>query len=1002
MRTPQTTATIAWTLTLLLSACDQPPPAASAPDPAPPAGSAEPTAPPFPASAVAATAQPPSKPVYPVSDATPLRPKRKLRSKELEAFQAAWDKAIAAADPDAFLKMRSDYVDDRDSAKSGYDASNWESMAEGGMGEFMVWGNAYDVSVEHGLAPWIAYVADAKKPVPVVPGGLLRLKMEDAFEAPQEDPGSGIGGVVGVVETSANGSSAADKTYSVGTPQLGDWPGFAGGSSSGWIMGTHKETGKKTPYNIFGVTAWFHIPAEHEPGSLKLTARMPWKKPTAKGPEDAEVTEELTLDFGPVPKPDRETLLCLWAFGIRLGEGQAKADGDDRAKAGGSGETPTAAEGKARVGLLHLAWADHLMQSFARHADPQVNEMAGKLAAHPDWVSKVSKGYDPEVVAKMENLARAAAELRNKLAKPLPSKEPEDKQSADPKTAPPSTAPQDNLPTPAAPPGPSAGKSLRDRLWSSPASAAEADTPPPPGSWRAKAVLEAAEKSKQTTPRPVSPTATAPPPPATAQNSDKERLLSILPGTWKEAGNAKSGRKFHIFDSNALRTQTGLYDDTGMQLVVPDAVADNVRIEVDADSGIREAGKGTIVRFFPIRGAAIKPERWLILSYTDNQIVYQYLTDSQPFGRSEASDKVTIIKTGASPVKAAAGSPQVTGQGENIESPLFDRLRAEQQAKSSALAASAGKSLLGKLWGDTDSAENAKAHPPITLSELERRFGGSPKIAQCLKSRSGEEFDILVWEDDPKLMHTAIRRGGVITSFGVSKKPVAEYFGSGGLTNFSISDYAAVDKDALFRAFAGGHQWARLGSASGALGKEEVYQRTDGALYGLASHGSASICTPDEFKQGHPGFQPDTGLRSVASPSATNTAQPSAAPNGAATEPDRLKPEPLHSGLGGAPAAQWPASKGELRGVIEVRVRNPNEFSVKVGLRSGGKGKDFSVSANGVKSVRVPNGSYDVYFQYSTDPDGLYQGDSFTLQNNGVEIQIVKVVNGNYGIRKVR
>ena len=40
--------------------------------------------------------------------------------------------------------------------------------------------------------------------------------------------------------------------------------------------------------------------------------------------------------------------------------------------------------------------------------------------------------------------------------------------------------------------------------------------------------------------------------------------------------------------------------------------------------------------------------------------------------------------------------------------------------------------------------------------------------------------------------------------------------------------------------------------------------------------------------------------------------------------------------------------------------------------------------------------------RYSSDPEGLYQGDSFTLSNNGVDIQIVKVVNGNYGIRKVK
>lgn len=106
-------------------------------------------------------------------------------------------------------------------------------------------------------------------------------------------------------------------------------------------------------------------------------------------------------------------------------------------------------------------------------------------------------------------------------------------------------------------------------------------------------------------------------------------------------------------------------------------------------------------------------------------------------------------------------------------------------------------------------------------------------------------------------------------------------------------------------------------------------------------------------------------------------------------------------GLAGNPQG-WPSMTGELSGGMEVRVRNPNEFSVKVALRSGGMGTDFSVGANGVKSASVPNGRYDIYFQYSTDPDGIYQGDSFTLNNNGVEIQIVKVVNGNYGIRKVR
>jgi hypothetical protein len=97
-----------------------------------------------------------------------------------------------------------------------------------------------------------------------------------------------------------------------------------------------------------------------------------------------------------------------------------------------------------------------------------------------------------------------------------------------------------------------------------------------------------------------------------------------------------------------------------------------------------------------------------------------------------------------------------------------------------------------------------------------------------------------------------------------------------------------------------------------------------------------------------------------------------------------------------------PPFKEALRGTNPVRVRNPNSFAVSTGLRMGDKGKDFSVPPNGVNTVYVPNGMYDVYFVYSDKPDALFQGDSFTLIGEGVEIQIVKVVNGNYGIRQVK
>jgi len=52
--------------------------------------------------------------------------------------------------------------------------------------------------------------------------------------------------------------------------------------------------------------------------------------------------------------------------------------------------------------------------------------------------------------------------------------------------------------------------------------------------------------------------------------------------------------------------------------------------------------------------------------------------------------------------------------------------------------------------------------------------------------------------------------------------------------------------------------------------------------------------------------------------------------------------------------------------------------------------------------VSVPNGQYEIFFRYSSDPAGLYRGAPFTLADHGVEIQIVKVPEGNYRIEKVK
>ena len=97
-----------------------------------------------------------------------------------------------------------------------------------------------------------------------------------------------------------------------------------------------------------------------------------------------------------------------------------------------------------------------------------------------------------------------------------------------------------------------------------------------------------------------------------------------------------------------------------------------------------------------------------------------------------------------------------------------------------------------------------------------------------------------------------------------------------------------------------------------------------------------------------------------------------------------------------------PPYLAELVGEREVRIVNPNDFTVLAAVRSYKGGTNLTIPANARRSAYVPDGRYDIFFVYSSKPDALFQGDSFTLDGNGVEIKIVKVVGGNYGIRQVK
>jgi hypothetical protein len=103
------------------------------------------------------------------------------------------------------------------------------------------------------------------------------------------------------------------------------------------------------------------------------------------------------------------------------------------------------------------------------------------------------------------------------------------------------------------------------------------------------------------------------------------------------------------------------------------------------------------------------------------------------------------------------------------------------------------------------------------------------------------------------------------------------------------------------------------------------------------------------------------------------------------------------------PPFDWP-----LRGANEIRIRNPNAFSLLIAIRgdSGsaeGGGVDFNVPPSSFNSVFIPDGSYSIYFVFSYQPEILYKGDGFYLSEYGFEIEIAQPADGsgNYGIHRV-
>ena len=111
------------------------------------------------------------------------------------------------------------------------------------------------------------------------------------------------------------------------------------------------------------------------------------------------------------------------------------------------------------------------------------------------------------------------------------------------------------------------------------------------------------------------------------------------------------------------------------------------------------------------------------------------------------------------------------------------------------------------------------------------------------------------------------------------------------------------------------------------------------------------------------------------------SSRPAGLASTAGTEPPRVP---------SAPPPPPPVAGSLPPGSNAVHVINPSPFAVEVELRSGDRVKTFSVPASGDVEVSVADGKFEVSFAYANEPGKRYVGDSFALENRGIEIRLEK------------
>lgn len=76
-----------------------------------------------------------------------------------------------------------------------------------------------------------------------------------------------------------------------------------------------------------------------------------------------------------------------------------------------------------------------------------------------------------------------------------------------------------------------------------------------------------------------------------------------------------------------------------------------------------------------------------------------------------------------------------------------------------------------------------------------------------------------------------------------------------------------------------------------------------------------------------------------------------------------------------------------------MKIYNPLDTPVKVGIRSGKRGRDISIPAGGSKTLKVSRGNYQIFYIREDDPSVLQEGGSIQIDGlfvGDVEVHLLK------------